>query len=350
VVVEGPRDPPPPERTALARRLGAEGVLAGGAPGADEASRAEARAHWARARRPVATLRRTPFVVSTSDLLAFAASPRRFYEERWLLAGGDGAALRCGADLDDPAAAGDGLEGARGADAPERGGADEASEAGGQRPDGLDRTALGRAVHAALERFHPAGPTVEEAVATAVLGEFPAARAEAARAAAAAMARRFLGSPAGRATAAALAAGEDVRREVALHARIGFPDGAEVAGFDSLLVKGTIDLWLPTARGPFLYDHKTNAPDGRLEGAEAIREHYATQLRLYALAVERLLGRDVAGAALLLLDPAWEGAGVAVEAPVDVSGPRLLETRSLCRAFAVASLEDRWPDDWHRLL
>jgi ATP-dependent helicase/nuclease subunit A len=358
VTVESPRPAPPLDDAPLARRHGAEGVLSGRAPGADEATRARARELWRLARRSPGergeTLGGTPFVAAISDLLAFAESPRKYYLERHLRAAGTASPLRRGADLDDPGARGeDGID-AFALDV--RGGSDEAAAEGDGGPGALDRTALGRAVHGALERFHPGGP-VDDAVAAAVEAEFPAARVGAARAgearrAATGMVRRFLGSATGRATAEALAAGRDVRREVAFHARIRFPDEAVVAGFSSLLVKGTIDLWLPTERGPFLYDHKTNSPRGRLGGAggrEALRAHYATQLRLYALAAERVLGQDVAGAALLLLDPDW-GEASAVEQEVDVSGPRLLETRSLCRAFAVASLEDRWPEDWRRLL
>jgi hypothetical protein len=81
---------------------------------------------------------------------------------------------------------------------------------------------------------------------------------------------------------------------------------------------------------------------------EALRDHYAWQLRLYALAAERLLGVDVAGARLLLLDPGF--GEDAVEVDVDVSGPRLEEARALCEAFAIASKDDRWPEDWRSLL
>ena len=50
---------------------------------------------------------------------------------------------------------------------------------------------------------------------------------------------------------------------------------------------------------------------------------------------------------LLLLDPAWDAP---VELPVDVSGDALLETRRLCRAYAVAMLEGRFPKRWQDLL
>ena len=63
---------------------------------------------------------------------------------------------------------------------------------------------------------------------------------------------------------------------------------------------------------------------------------------------ERLRGADVAGAHLLLLDPDW--GPEAVEVTVDVSGPALEEARRLCRAYAVAALEGRWPASWGELL
>jgi hypothetical protein len=71
-------------------------------------------------------------------------------------------------------------------------------------------------------------------------------------------------------------------------------------------------------------------------------------MRLYALAAERILGRDVAGADLVLLDPGWGPEAVVV--PVPVLGPDLEEARRLCEAFAVSAMEGRWPEDWRVLL
>jgi ATP-dependent exoDNAse (exonuclease V) beta subunit len=156
------------------------------------------------------------------------------------------------------------------------------------------------------------------------------------------MVARFLASPTGEAFAAALAAGREVRREVAFHARIRFPEGARVGGFDSLLVKGSVDLWLGDEAGRVvIYDHKTNSPKSRWRDPQALVTHYAPQLRLYALAAERVLSREVGGAALLLLDPAWEALGVPVEAAVDVGGPALEATRRLAHTFATAVLAYR---------
>ena len=152
---------------------------------------------------------------------------------------------------------------------------------------------------------------------------------------------------------AALASGADVRREVDFHARIRFPDGADVAGFDSLLINGSIDLWLPTDDGVLVVDHKTNRAGGRYGTPEALRDHYAWQLRLYALAGERLLGEDIAGARLLLLDPGFgdpDTGNHAVEVEIDIGGERLKEARQLCRAFAIAEQEGRYPENWRTLL
>jgi len=163
-----------------------------------------------------------------------------------------------------------------------------------------------------------------------------------------AMVRRFLRSRAAAEMAEALAAGRDVRREAAFHARIRFPGGAVVQGFDSLLVKGSVDLWLPDADGRVrVLDHKTNSPRGGVVTPAALAGLYGTQIRLYALAAERVTGREVAGGDLLLLDP---GFGDDLEVPVDVSGPALEDARRLCQAYALAMLHQRFPPDWRALL
>jgi len=159
---------------------------------------------------------------------------------------------------------------------------------------------------------------------------------------------RFTRSPTGRRVARAIEAGDDVRREMTFHARIRFPAGVEVGPFDALLVRGSIDLWLPEADGIWIVDHKTNPRTNRLDTPEAVARHYDVQLRLYALAAERVLGEDVAGARVLLVDPTW--GEEAVEVAVDVSGPRLEDARRLCQAYATAELEDRWPESWRDFL
>jgi hypothetical protein len=289
----------------------------------------------------VAPLGHTRFVVSVSDLLAFAESPQRYYVERVLLAGVRAAGTAVwDAPPDDVAGDGD--------DAPDAGRRLERLEAWDEPRDtgSQARAAIGRAAHAAIAALGPDDDAVPAgALEAAVLEEGgDAAFAEVVRT----LVQRFAASPTGARMRAALAAGADVRREVALHARIRFPGGEPVGGLDSLLVKGSIDLWLPDEDGVLLVDHKTNLRGARFAAPEDLAAHYAWQLRLYALAAERVLGADVGGAHLLLLDPSWGPA--ALEVPIDVSGGRLEETRRLCRAFAVAELEGRYPADWRTLL
>jgi len=355
VEVAGPADDaqgttgaPPNDRRSAFRRHGAA-VLdgAGLAPTAEELAAAHQR--LAAVREPLETLGRTPFVVTISDLLRFAASPSRFHRER-IVGVGDAAsgAPPISREIDDPASS----------DAPEEDDARTRAGLAAERWDegrevlhGVDRAALGRAVHLAIERVVPGAPDLPALVREAVADEHPYGASPAVQAAALAMVRRFLDAPVGLRFVEALAAGRDVRREVAFHARIRFPAKATVAGFDALLVKGSIDLWMPEADGIVrILDHKTNAPGARFRDAPSLGAHYATQLRLYALAAERVLGRDVAGASLLLLDPAWGAMGVPVELEVDVGGDALADTRELCRAYATAALQDRWPARWEDLL
>lgn len=348
VTVLAPDDLPAPDagdRRSWMARYGPEGILSGPAPGGDPAAIRVADAHWARARTKVETLGRTPFVVTISDLLAFAESPRRWYEERYVLAGA-ARSLALHAQPDDPGSAAEA--------SPEAADLAEAKEdrldEGRETLDGIDRAALGRAVHAAVERWRPSDSDARALVARAVEAEFGKSPPAGALPLARAMVERFAASDTAREVRDALAKGRVVGREVAFHARIAFPGKAEVAGFSALLVKGTMDLWFEGERGPLLVDHKTNSPRGRLRTVDAIRDHYAPQLRLYALAAERVLGRDVEAARLLLLDPRWEGLHPAPEVDVDVSGDRLKDARRLCQAFAVASFEDRWPERWEALL
>jgi ATP-dependent helicase/nuclease subunit A len=345
VTVESvPEDDGASDRRSPYRRHGVDALLgADPVEGVAEADVVRAREAWARVSRPPPGLGRTPFVVSVSDLLLFAESPERWYRERAL--GAEPAALGARrAESDDPAA---GREEETTGDPDAALAAAERWDEGTEPIDGIDRAALGRAVHAVLEHVRPDGEVPPDAVDAALAVEFPDGVPAAARTAARAMVRRFLGSPTARDLAAALRAGRGPRREVPFHARIAFPEREKVGDFDSLLVKGTIDLWLPTSEGVRVLDHKTNSPRGRLRTVEAIVSHYAPQLRLYALAAERVPGTRVAGAGLLLLDPEWDAP---VEASVDVSGEALRETRRLCRAFAVSMLESRFPARWQDLL
>ena len=339
---EGGTGPAP--TAAWFARAGAAGRPAEVAP-PTEAELSVARARWAAASAPVPSLGRTPFVASISELLAFARSPAAYYAER--LVGEDVAAppVARPREADDPAAGAEGGPDLAVAEAARADRWDEAHEVVG----GVDRTALGRAVHLALERWTPGDHDLVALARAALAEELPDGGREA-EALAVAMLSRFVASPAARAVEAALAAGREVRREAAFHARIRFPDGQPVAGFPALLLKGTVDLWVADDGGALtLFDHKTNAPGRHLPDVASVVARYETQLRLYALAAERLVERDVAGASLLLLDPAWGAQGAPVAVPVDVSGPALAKTRALCRAFAVACLEDRWPQRWESL-
>ena len=309
----------------------------------DEA-RAEARRVLAAAAAPVDPLGATPFVVTVTDLLHFAHSPAAFYAR--LLEPQDLPVLRAVGETDDPASGEEHT-------APDAAREIERRLLFDEVPDpappaiGIDRAALGRAFHRVAEGLQPGG-CIPSALDAALVAEFPAAAHAPARALLQAMVDRLLASPTGTTLMAQLAAGADLRREVAFHARIRFPAGEQVGPFDSLLVRGAIDLWLPAADGIRIVDFKTNVRSPSFPTPESWADHYAEQVRLYALAAERILGTDVAGASLLLVDPSWEGDAIEVE--VDVSGGALEDTRRLCRAYAQAALDGRWPDDWRRLL
>lgn len=340
VTVETPRPAQAGAVFPFFARVGAAGVLDDATYAPAPAALARATAAWAAAEAPLPSLGRTPYVASVSALLAFARSPAAYYRDR--LVGADAAhetvvaATRI-AEREDP-----GLAEAEGTD-PGRalaGGAERYDE-GRDVVDGVDRAALGRAVHLALERCAPGG--APEALDALVLGALadegvpPEPRVSA-------LARAMVARALGTVPLRAIEQGLPGRREAAFHARVRFPEGEPVAGFEALLVKGTIDLWVTAPDGRVtIHDFKTNAPSAALPDAEAILSRYALQMQLYALAVERIVGRDVAGASLLLLDPAWARRGVAVELPVDVSGPRLLAARRVVRAFAVAHHEERFP-------
>jgi len=314
------------------------------APAVADADRAAAREILTEADRSAAPLGDTRYVVSVSELLTFASSPQRYYTDCVLRAGAR-AAVSAEWDRTAPATADEAAEAA----APDAGRRAERAEMWDEGDDvaaGLDRAAVGRAVHAVIERLGADDETPPpDLVAAAAEDE---GGGDAMRAAVGEMAERFTRSSLGVAMRGALADGVDVRREVDFHARIRFPGGEQVAGFDSLLVKGSIDLWLPTDDGIRLVDHKTNRAGALFRTPEDLAEHYAWQLRLYALAAERLLGEDVAAAGLVLLDPGW--GAEAVEVPIDISGDALEETRRLCRAFALAELHGRYPEDWRALL
>ena len=109
------------------------------------------RAARARIAAPGADLRRTPFVVPISDLLRFAESPARYYDERVVGADPIVRARVPRLEREDPGAS------PRPDDDEPSG--DEAVEdrydEGRETLEGVDRAALGRAVHLAIERFEP---------------------------------------------------------------------------------------------------------------------------------------------------------------------------------------------------
>ena len=99
-----------------------------------------------------------------------------------------------------------------------------------------------------------------------------------------------------------LRAAKLVRREwsfnVMLRADEALTEG-EARGFDreELLVQGTIDCCFEENGAWVLLDYKTD----RADDMDALRRHYAAQLRLYALALERITGMPVARKGLALL-------------------------------------------------
>lgn len=70
---------------------------------------------------------------------------------------------------------------------------------------------------------------------------------------------------------------------------------------EGIVLRGQIDLWFEDAAGMVLVDYKTDQV--RAAGAAARAERYALQLRLYALAIERLTGNAPREAYLYFLRP-----------------------------------------------
>mgnify|MGYP002626865249 CR=1 FL=1 len=97
------------------------------------------------------------------------------------------------------------------------------------------------------------------------------------------------------------AAGE-VRREWPFNVRLEAadaltPEEAERFGGGELLVQGTIDCCFVEDGQWVLLDYKTD----RTDDMEALRAHYEKQLKVYALALERITGRPVKQRLLCLL-------------------------------------------------
>jgi hypothetical protein len=110
------------------------------------------------------------------------------------------------------------------------------------------------------------------------------------------------------------------------------------AGFimdlDGLILNGQIDVWFEEGGELVLADYKTD--DVPAAAAPLRAESYALQLRLYALAIERLAGRLPDSARLCFLRP-----NVAVR--VDLGAPQLESARETVHAFQRAQDEMRFP-------
>ncbi len=100
-----------------------------------------------------------------------------------------------------------------------------------------------------------------------------------------------------------------------------------VMALEDIVLRGQIDLWFEESGELILVDYKTDRV--RPEDVVAHAELYAVQLRLYALALERITGSLPNQAFVCLLRP-----GQAVPVALDV--PLLDEVRNLVRAFREA--------------
>jgi ATP-dependent helicase/nuclease subunit A len=100
-----------------------------------------------------------------------------------------------------------------------------------------------------------------------------------------------------------------------------------VMALEDVVLSGQIDLWFEEGGELILVDYKTDRV--RPEAVAAHAELYAVQLRLYALALERITGRLPDQALVCLLRP-----GQAVPVALDV--PLLDEARNLVRSFREA--------------
>ena len=74
-----------------------------------------------------------------------------------------------------------------------------------------------------------------------------------------------------------------------------------VIAVEDVVVRGQIDLWFEEGRELVIVDYKTDAVNG-VEAHQRARD-YATQVRLYAMAVERIAGRAPDRAWLHFLRP-----------------------------------------------
>jgi ATP-dependent exoDNAse (exonuclease V) beta subunit len=100
-----------------------------------------------------------------------------------------------------------------------------------------------------------------------------------------------------------------------------------VMALEDVVLRGQIDLWLEEGGELVLVDYKTDSVAA--EEAEGRAAQYALQLRLYALALERLTGRLPGQALVCFLRP-----GLAV--PVALDAALLEEARAVVRALKEA--------------
>ncbi len=185
-------------------------------------------------------------VIAVTSVAEFAACPRRYFLGRYLRMDGD--------------------EGAFSESSPESGetAAAETGDAGGM--GGVD---LGSAVHRLL-----AGQELEETVD-------PGLAAEAGQ-----LAERFRSSELGQQAARAVRSG----REFEVLFPVADPDASDDAALDVLL-RGQVDLWFENPPDDSGQPGELVLVDYKTDRTEASSESYALQLRLYALALERYLGR-----------------------------------------------------------
>jgi len=103
---------------------------------------------------------------------------------------------------------------------------------------------------------------------------------------------------------------------------------------EDVVLRGQIDLWFEEAGELVLVDYKTDEVKTRETAARA--QSYAPQLRLYALALERMVGRTPARAYVYFLRP-----GVAV--PISLERSLIDDPEALVRDFREAQSNVRFP-------
>jgi len=125
----------------------------------------------------------------------------------------------------------------------------------------------------------------------------------------------------------------DLARRAASATRLERESGFLIE-MEEMVLNGRIDLWFEEGGELLLVDYKTD--DVSAEEAAAHARSYALQLRLYALAVERIAGRLPDRALLCLLRPQ-------VEVPVSLLPEDLEAARAAVRALRQAQQDIRFP-------